>query len=237
MVRGSLGRQDDLDALERLYSSAARCCAARRGPGQPHRLSRRPRHRRRLVPPSHAGDPRRSSGSPPLRPGDEPRRDPGTAGSDPRARARRHDPVSHGWRWIFYINLPISLVALALAWWGLPISPRPRASAFDWVGFAFLSPGLAALVYGLSLAGTSGSFLALPALPWLGAGALLVAGFIATALLKGDAALINLGLMRQRSFAAVSCLTFLFGIAIYGPMFLLPLYFQWVWGDQAFPPA
>lgn len=140
---------------------------------------------------------------------------------------------AHGWRWIFYINLPISLVALALAWWGLPISPRPRASAFDWVGFAFLSPGLAALVYGLSLAGTSGSFLALPALPWLGAGALLVAGFIATALRKGDSALIDLGLMRQRSFAAVSCLTFLFGIAIYGPMFSLPLYFQWVWGDQA----
>ena len=191
--------------------------------------------------------------------------------------------TGYNWRWIFFVNLPISLVALLLAWRGLPdrslassfspssnssstfsphsssgpssssslasgpspgsssgsptsMPPRSlvsRTPSFDFVGFMLLSPGLAALVYGLSLAGTSGSFFSPPAAPWLAAGALLVAGFAASALRKGDGALLDVGLLRHRSYAATCCLTFLFGIAIYGPMFLLPLYFQWVWGDEA----
>lgn len=140
---------------------------------------------------------------------------------------------AYGWRWIFLIHLPLSLAALALAWRGLPGSPGTRSARLDLGGFLLLSPGLFALIYGLSLAGTSGSFLSPPAVPWLGTGAVTVLAFAVSARRKGSAALIDMGLLRHRPYAAAASLTFLFGIAIYGPMFLLPLYFEWVWGDEA----
>src|ERR671933_2799703 len=63
------------------------------------------------------------------------------------------------WRWIFFVNLPVGAVALALAWRILPArdvrGPRP---VLDALGLALLSPGLAALVYGLSQVGSKGSF-------------------------------------------------------------------------------
>jgi MFS family permease len=55
------------------------------------------------------------------------------------------------WRWIFYVNVPIAVIALALATRILPRDiGRADAGRFDWAGLALLSPGLAAIVFGLS---------------------------------------------------------------------------------------
>src|SRR5262245_52264634 len=52
------------------------------------------------------------------------------------------------WRWIFYLNVPLCLVAVLLAWWKMPgtgsAGGRPR---FDGLGLALLSPGLALIIY------------------------------------------------------------------------------------------
>src|SRR4051812_21180497 len=75
------------------------------------------------------------------------------------------------WRWIFFVNLPVGAVALALAWRILPRrethGPRP---VLDVMGLALLSPGLAALVYGLSQVGAKGSFSATNVVVGLAAG-------------------------------------------------------------------
>src|SRR4051794_4839948 len=66
------------------------------------------------------------------------------------------DDVS--WRWIFFINLPIGLVALALS---LRILPRDRpqpAERFDTLGLFLLSPGLALVIYGLAKSTSAGGF-------------------------------------------------------------------------------
>ena len=59
------------------------------------------------------------------------------------------------WRWIFYVNVPICLVGLVLAWRGLPSAPpqgpRPR---IDLTGLLLLPPALVALLYGLAEAST-----------------------------------------------------------------------------------
>lgn len=89
------------------------------------------------------------------------------------------------------------------------------------------------LANGLFLAGASGSFFALPSAPWLGVGTLLTLAFAVSSYLQSDRALFDLRFVRHRPYAAASSLAFLFGIAIYGPLFLLPLYFQWVLGDAA----
>src|SRR4029450_2864722 len=55
------------------------------------------------------------------------------------------------WRWIFYVNVPICLAALLLAWRAMPASPPAQErDRLDGLGLALLSPGLAALIYGLS---------------------------------------------------------------------------------------
>ncbi|MFF2567717.1 DHA2 family efflux MFS transporter permease subunit [Streptomyces sp. NPDC058084] len=129
------------------------------------------------------------------------------------------------WRWIFYVNLPVCVLALFLAWRGVPPDPRQRASRLDVVGLVLVCPGLTALVYGLSQCGgqdgAGGGRVLLP----MAAGAVLVAAFVGRSL-RSSAPLIDMGLFRLRSFAASSVLMFVGGSIMYGGMFLLPLYCQ-----------
>ncbi|KIF03390.1 multidrug transporter [Streptomyces sp. RSD-27] len=133
------------------------------------------------------------------------------------------------WRWIFYVNLPVCALALFLAWRGVPLDPRQRASRLDVVGLVLVCPGLTALVYGLSQCGgqdgAGGGRVLLP----LVAGAVLVAAFVGRSL-RSSAPLIDMRLFRLRSFTAASVLMFVGGSTMYGGMFVLPLYCQLVLG-------
>src|SRR5207248_8239538 len=53
------------------------------------------------------------------------------------------------WRWIFYVNLPIGIAALAITLLRVDESRNPSAKRPDWLGFVTFSAALAALVYGL----------------------------------------------------------------------------------------
>ena len=139
------------------------------------------------------------------------------------------DTVS--WRWIFYVNIPIGIVAIVLALRILPGHERLTAAhKLDVVGFLLLSPGLALLVYGLAQAG-QGS----PLSVWLPmvVGAAMIAGFVLHALRTKITPLIDVLLFRNRSFASSALTTFLFGGALFGGMLLLPLYYQVVRGQSA----
>src|SRR4051795_2304582 len=62
------------------------------------------------------------------------------------------------WRWIFFINVPIGAVALAMSRRILPRDvPQPQ-HRLDWLGLALLSPSLAAVIYGLAESASSGGF-------------------------------------------------------------------------------
>jgi hypothetical protein len=61
------------------------------------------------------------------------------------------------WQWIFYVNVPIAALSLILAARLLnPGQGRADAGALDWLGVLLLSPGLAAVVFGLAETETSG---------------------------------------------------------------------------------
>jgi EmrB/QacA subfamily drug resistance transporter len=140
------------------------------------------------------------------------------------------DDVS--WRWIFYVNVPIGVVALTLAQRILrPDQPRPHHK-LDVLGLLLLSPGLAALVYGLAETGSHGGFNgARQIVPTL-AGLALVGAFTWHAL-RTEAPLIDVRLFRRRT-PAVSGLTMgLFAAAFFGAMLLLPLYYQVARGESA----
>jgi EmrB/QacA subfamily drug resistance transporter len=140
------------------------------------------------------------------------------------------DDVS--WRWIFYVNIPIGAVALIAA---LRLLPRDEPAAherLDWLGLALLSPGLAAFVYGLAETSSSGGLGATKAwLPML-VGAVMIATFIGHAA-RHAWPLIDVKLFKVRTMSAASATTFSFAAAMFGAMFMLPLYYQVVRGQSA----
>jgi EmrB/QacA subfamily drug resistance transporter len=139
------------------------------------------------------------------------------------------DTVS--WRWIFYVNLPIGVVAIALALRFLPADgPTSSSSRLDVRGMLLLSPGLALVVFGLAQAG-QGS--AVSVVAPIVIGSIMVVAFVGHALRSKITPLIEVVLFRNRSFAAAAATTFFFGAALYGGMLLLPLYYQVVRGESA----
>jgi EmrB/QacA subfamily drug resistance transporter len=138
------------------------------------------------------------------------------------------------WRWIFYVNVPICLTGLALAWRGLPSSPPPGGRPrLDLAGLLLLPPALVALLYGLAQVSTEGGFGHAGVIIPLGVGAVLFAGYCLHALRTSATPMVDLRLFRSRTFTGASSLLFLAGLSIYGGMLLLPLYFQQVRGGTA----
>jgi EmrB/QacA subfamily drug resistance transporter len=131
------------------------------------------------------------------------------------------------WRLMFYINVPVCVAAIFAAYRvAMPQTRKANgASHLDARGLALLSPGIAALVFGLAQTGTYGSFTNWHVLAPIAGGVVLVGAFAAHALRTTDP-LIDLRLFAERSFAAPAALVFLFSMAMLGVSLLLPLYYQ-----------
>jgi EmrB/QacA subfamily drug resistance transporter len=129
------------------------------------------------------------------------------------------------WRWIFFVNLPVGAVALALALSLLPSVAARGRQRLDAVGLVLLSGGIATFIYGLAEVGQKGTVAATAPTVALGTGALLVTLFTLHAL-RAEAPLIDVRLLRRRGFATASATNLVLGVALFGVALLLPLYFQ-----------
>jgi EmrB/QacA subfamily drug resistance transporter len=133
------------------------------------------------------------------------------------------------WRWIFFINLPVGAVALALAVRLLPsIPPRPH-ERLDALGLGLLSGGIAIFIYGLAQTGSHGTVTDVVPLTALAVGLALVASFCVHALSTANP-LIDVRLFASRGFATAAATNLVLGVALFGVALLLPLYFQIVRG-------
>jgi len=140
--------------------------------------------------------------------------------------------TSLSWRWIFYINIPVCLAALALSVRAMPSAAAPGRSRLDWLGLALLSPGCAAVVLGLAQTGRYNGFGDAHVLIPLVGGVVLLAAFCANAL-RVRYPLIDLRLFAKRGFASASATMFVSGFVLFGAMGALPLYYQIAQGDSA----
>jgi EmrB/QacA subfamily drug resistance transporter len=137
------------------------------------------------------------------------------------------------WRWIFYVNVPVVLVALALAWRTVPQTEINADRRIDIRGLALLSPALALLVYAFSEAGMTGGFDHIKVIAPLAAGLAILAGYCVHALRSRVEPILNLRLLSLRGYATSSTMMFLSGITLFGALFLLPLYYQQARGASA----
>lgn len=128
------------------------------------------------------------------------------------------------WHLIFFINVPIVLLAIALAAWALPKNESTSSERFDLSGFILLLPGLGALIWALSsFAEGSVAFGEVAAYEMLGAGAFFTLFFCLHVLRRTDTPLLDLRLFSIPTFRASIRLLFLSSIAFYGGIFVLPL--------------
>ncbi|MCK9876961.1 DHA2 family efflux MFS transporter permease subunit [Frankia sp. Ag45/Mut15] len=132
------------------------------------------------------------------------------------------------WRWIFFVNVPICLIALLLAATTLPRDTPTHRGSLDVKGLLLLSPALALLVYGLSVTGGPDGD-TMRAMSTILAGAVLLAGFIRHAL-RVPAPMVDVRLFARPTFASAGALMLFAGIYFYGALILLPLYYQRVLG-------
>ena len=136
------------------------------------------------------------------------------------------------WRWIFYVNVPIGILALSLAWRLLPRATPQRGERLDVVGLALLSPGLAGIVFGLSEVSSKGGLSYAGAWGPIVAGITFVALFVWHAMRTRVRPLLDLTLFRTPGFAASAVSVMLIGAALFGAMLLLPLYLQITRGES-----
>jgi EmrB/QacA subfamily drug resistance transporter len=129
------------------------------------------------------------------------------------------------WRWIFYVNLPIGLIAVVAALRVLPNVARQRTESLDFLGLALMATGLPLVTYGLAEIGSTGGFTSVKVIVPLLLGAVLVAAFVLHAL-RVPRPLLNVRLYRMPTFSSASVAMFFVGAALFGGMILLPLYWQ-----------
>jgi EmrB/QacA subfamily drug resistance transporter len=135
------------------------------------------------------------------------------------------------WSWIFFVNVPIGIVAFALGMRMLPDSELGEAGKLDLVGLALLVTSMPLVVYGLSEIAPKESFTD-PAVLWpILVGVCLTVAFGWHAL-RVERPLLDVRLYANRVFGAASITTFGLGAALFGAMILIPLYYQQVRGES-----
>jgi EmrB/QacA subfamily drug resistance transporter len=130
---------------------------------------------------------------------------------------------SGSWRWMFYLNVPICVFAVIFAATTLPKNSERTRARLDLTGLLLLSPGLAALVYGLSEAGKDNT--------WLIVGSAMGLTLITVFVVRGSS-LLDTSLFRRRSFGASTAGLFAYSGAISGLTVILPLYYQLIRGES-----
>jgi EmrB/QacA subfamily drug resistance transporter len=138
-----------------------------------------------------------------------------------------------GWRWTFYVNVPVGIVAILLvaAWLPFVRGSRLRPGDVDWAGAATLTAGLVSLLVALTLT-RDHAWLSPQVLGLLAVAAALVAGF---GLIERRAAhpIVPLALFRRNVFAVPAVIAFFSAIGMFGTVTFVPLVYQGLLGTSA----
>lgn len=141
------------------------------------------------------------------------------------------------WRWIFYVNVPIGIAAFFVLLFLMPtLRSNGTRSAIDYVGAMLLVIGTVPLLLGFTWAGGQYAWLSAQIISLF---AVSLFGFVAFVIYeawlagRGGQPIINPNLFKNSIFAVSSIVTFIFGVALYGCVFFIPLFVQGIVGTSA----
>ncbi|MFL5618953.1 MAG: DHA2 family efflux MFS transporter permease subunit [Gemmatimonadaceae bacterium] len=135
------------------------------------------------------------------------------------------------WRWIFYINLPLGILALVVIAATLPGRSERTRHRIDWTGAALLAATLSAIILVTDLGGSSYAWSSPLVLELIATG---VAALVAFLLVERRAAepVLPLRLFENRAFSVTSVAALVVGFAMFGSVTYLPLFLQVVKGSS-----
>jgi len=137
-----------------------------------------------------------------------------------------------GWRWIFYINLPLGILAMILTSTSLHVHNIKRVHKIDYLGAFLMVTAVTALLMGVSVYGPEDGWQSTKTLSVIGFSVLLTILF----LLQERRALepiLPLDLFKNHTFSITSLLGFVIGAGMFGAIIMIPLYLQLVKSDTA----
>ena len=138
--------------------------------------------------------------------------------------------VDHlSWRWIFYINLPTGILALAVIAAVLPSHSTRREHAVDYVGALLLTAALSAVILFTGLGGTIFTWTSPVMIGLMAASIAGVIAFVAVEM-RAREPILPMSLFANRNFAVASSVGFIVGLSLFGAVTFLPIYLQVVKG-------
>jgi EmrB/QacA subfamily drug resistance transporter len=133
------------------------------------------------------------------------------------------------WRWIFYINVPIGIIALLVVASQVPGKLRRVHHTIDYIGTAVLTLAATSFILLTSLGGTTYAWGSAPI--WiLGACGVVLVGVFVVVERRAKEPVLPLHLFRLRAFSVTSIVGFIVGFAMFGAITYLPAFFQVVRG-------
>jgi EmrB/QacA subfamily drug resistance transporter len=139
--------------------------------------------------------------------------------------------VAAGWRWVFFVNVPIGLLALAIGWRRLPNVPGHPVPRPDASGALLVTVGIAALTLGL-VEGNAWGWGSVWVLGSLGLGVATLGAFVLHTM-RHHNPLIDPALFRVRTFSGASAVALFFSTAFGAMLLSIVLWMQNVWGWSA----
>jgi MFS family permease len=139
-----------------------------------------------------------------------------------------------GWRWAFYVNIPIGLIAIVWCWLLLPVPPTRRGKVvIDWLGITLMTAMISALVMAATWAGSTYAWGSWQILGLGAAVVVLLIAFIAAEQRAAEPLLPPRIFTRRRNFPIAAVLLTVAGVAMLGGTLYLPLFQQTVQGASA----
>ncbi len=136
------------------------------------------------------------------------------------------------WRWVFYINVPIGVVVIALAAWTIPSVRAAGRPVIDYLGVAFVAVGAGGLVLATSLGGNSFAWSSPTIIAMYAVSVVAVIGFVFVEL-RAREPILPMRLFRDPVFSVVMVLAFIVGFTLLGSITFLPTYLQYAKGVSA----
>ncbi|MDA0139573.1 MDR family MFS transporter [Solirubrobacter deserti] len=133
------------------------------------------------------------------------------------------------WRWVFYVNLPVGVIAIAIIVFRLRLHTPATRHKIDYLGATLLTAGVSAIILVTTWGGSEYAWASPTIIGLAIAGVMLVALFIAQES-RADEPIIPLNLFRSVVFSVASSLGFLIGLAMFGAITFIPLFLQLVYG-------
>ncbi|MEV5958428.1 MDR family MFS transporter [Streptomyces sp. NPDC051987] len=137
-----------------------------------------------------------------------------------------------GWRWAFYINLPLGVVALAAISAVLHLPKKRNKTRIDYLGAALLTLGITSIVLVTTWGGSQYAWTSARIMELIAIGVVALIGFVFWQT-KAAEPVLPLHIFRSRNFTLMSIIGFIVGFVMFGATLFLPLYQQSVQGASA----